>query len=98
MQKSSEDIKFVQERFSHAQVDMVVEVYGHIIDEDGWKIAKMREDDFYSKENLNLNISGSGKNTNMFLAPEGVDTELQTKILAKLEMVVRLSPLAKTIK
>ena len=72
--------------------------YGHIIDEDGWKIAKMREDDFYSKENLNLNISGSGKKTNMFLAPEGVDTELQTKIFAKPEVVVSLSSLVKTIK
>jgi putative DNA integration/recombination/invertion protein len=98
MQKCSGDIKFVQERSIHAQVDMVVEVYGHIIDEDGWKIAKMREDDFYSKENLNLNISGSGKKTNMFLAPEGVDTELQTKIFAKPEVVVSLSSLVKTIK
>lgn len=54
---SGGDIKAVQGDSGHAQADMVTEVYGHILDEERKKNAKMLEQAFYKKENLNPDIS-----------------------------------------
>ena len=50
---SGGDIKAVQGDSGHAQADMVMEVYGHILDEDRRKNAELMENAFYNKENLN---------------------------------------------
>lgn len=95
---SGGDIKSVQGDSGHVQADMVTEVYGHIIDEDRRKNAEMMENAFYSKENLNPNMKGSGENANTISVPEGVDAEQLMKVLANPEMAALLSSLAKTIK
>lgn len=55
---SGGDIKAVQGDSGHAQVDMITEVYGHIMDEDRIRNAQRMEKAFYNKENLNPDIHG----------------------------------------
>ena len=47
------DIKAVQGDSGHAQVNMVTDVYSHIIDEDRKRNAALFEEAFYGKKNLN---------------------------------------------
>ena len=95
------DIKSVQGDSGHAQVNMVTDVYSHIIDEDRRRNAELFEEAFYGKKNLDPQINGgvnvvnsatSGKTT--LEVPEGVNAELLAKVLANPEMAALLSSLA----
>lgn len=90
------DIKAVQGDSGHAQVNMVTDVYSHIIDEDRRKNAALFEDAFYGKKNLNPQIDGSegAKTVNV---PDGIDAEVLAKVLGNPEMVALLSSLAKSM-
>ena len=91
------DIKAVQGDSGHAQVNMVTDVYSHIIDEDRKRNAELFEDAFYGKKNLNpkLERASDGKTVPL---PEGVDADLLAKVLGNPEMVALLSSLAKSMK
>lgn len=78
----------VQEDSGHVQADMVTEVYGHIIDEDRRKNAKLMENSFYNKENLNLKMHSQIQNNITVELPEGVDADLLMKVLANPEMAI----------
>ena len=88
--KLSEDIKAVPEEPVHAQVYMMMKVYGHIPDEDRKKNAKMSEQVFYKKENLNSDISQPGEKKKIGL-PDGVDAEALMKLLNNPEMAALLA-------
>ena len=82
---------------------MVTEVYGHILDEDRKKNAQLMENDFYNKENLNLDIHGASgtqnnNNNNMISVQEGVDADMLMKVLENPEMAALLTSLAKSMK
>ena len=99
---SGGDIKAVQGDSSHAQADMVTEVYGHILDEDRKKNAQLMENAFYNKENLNPDIHGASgiqnnNNNNMISVPEGVDADMLMKVLGNPEMAALLTSLAKSM-
>lgn len=96
------DIKSVQGDSGHAQVNMVTDVYSHIIDEDRRRNAQLFEEAFYGKKNLNPNINDgasvaetatSGKKTTLEV-PEGVNAELLAKVLGNPEMAALLTSLA----
>lgn len=77
--------------------------YGHILDEDRKKNAQLMENDFYNKENLNLDIHGASgtqnnNNNNMIRVPEGVDADMLMKVLGNPEMAALLTSLAKSMK
>lgn len=91
------DIKAVQGDSGHAQVNMVTEVYSHIIDEDRKRNAELFEEAFYGKKNLNPKMEKAPEGKAVAL-PEGVDAELLSKVLANPEMVALLSSLAKNLK
>ena len=91
------DIKAVQGDSGHSQVNMVTDVYSHILDEDRKKNAQLFEEAFYKKKNLDpqLHDTQDGK---MLSVPDGVDAELLAKVLTNPEMVALLTSLAKTMK
>lgn len=91
------DIKAVQGDSGHAQVNMVTDVYSHIIDEDRKRNAELFEEAFYGKKNLNPKMDKSVEEKTVSL-PEGLDAELFGKVLANPEMVALLSSLAKSLK
>ena len=77
--------------------------YGHILDEDRKKNAQLMENDFYNKENLNLDIHGASgtqnnNNNNMIRVPEGVDADMLMKVLGNPEMAALLTSLSKSMK
>ena len=91
------DIKAVQGDSGHAQVNMVTDVYSHIIDEDRKKNAELFEEAFYGKKNLNPQLhetSSSGQ----ALLPEDEDSKILTEILANPETKALLMSLMKSIK
>ena len=90
------DIKAVQGDFGHSQVNMVTDVYSHILDEDRKKNAALFEDAFYGKKNLNPQMTEVGSEK-MITVPDGVDAETLAKVLANPEMVALLSSLAKSM-
>lgn len=90
------DIKSVQGDSGHAQVSMVKEVYSHIIDEDRKKNAERFEEAFYGKKNLNPQMTEDPREK-IIAVPEGVDSELLTKVLNNPEMAALLSALAKSM-
>ena len=90
------DIKAVQGDSGHAQVNMVTDVYSHIIDEDRRKNAALFEDAFYGKKNLNPQIDGS-EGAKTVKVPDGIDAEVLAKVLGNPEMVALLSSLAKSM-
>lgn len=90
------DIKSVQGDSGHAQVSMVTEVYSHIIDEDRKKNAERFEEAFYGKKNLNPQMTEDPREK-IIAVPEGVDSELLTKVLNNPEMAALLSALAKSM-
>ena len=90
------DIKAVQGDSGHAQVNMVTDVYSHILDEDRKRNAELFEEAFYGKKNLNPQMIDAGAEK-MITVPDGVDAEILMKVLGNPEMVALLSSLAKTI-
>ena len=90
------DIKSVQGDSGHAQVSMVTDVYSHIIDEDRKKNAERFEEAFYGKKNLNPQMTEDPREK-IIAVPEGVDSELLTKVLNNPEMAALLSALAKSM-
>ena len=93
---SGGDIKAVQGDSGHSQVNMVTDVYSHILDEDRRKTATLFEDAFYQDKNLNPQMSDSGEGK-MVTVPEGVDPELLSKVLGNPEMQALLLSLAKSM-
>ena len=90
------DIKAVQGDSGHAQVNMVTDVYSHILDEDRKRNAELFEEAFYGKKNLNPQMIDAGAEK-MITVPDGVDAEILMKVLGNPEMVALLSSLAKTL-
>ena len=94
------DIKAVQGDSGHSQINMVTDVYSHIIDEDRKKNAELFEEAFYGKKNLNPQLSeqiNTGTKEKILAVPEGVDAELLAKVLGNPEMMALLTSLAKTM-
>ena len=91
------DIKAVQGDSGHAQVNMVTDVYSHILDDDRRKNAELFEEAFYEKKNLDPQMHVQQENNNTPVADE-VDPELLAKVLANPEMRALLNSLAKTMK
>ena len=91
------DIKAVQGDFGHAQVNMVTDVYSHILDDDRRKNAELFEAAFYEKKNLNPQMHAQ-QEKNASAAAEDIDPELLAKVLANPEMRALLNSLAKTMK
>ena len=77
-----------------AQADMLIEVYGHIIDEDRRKNAEMMENAFYNREKLNPQMKEAEGRAITIAIPEGVDAELLMKVLGNPEMTALLTSLA----
>ena len=91
------DIKAVQGNSGHAQVNMVTDVYSHILDDDRRKNAELFEEAFYEKKNLDPQMHVQQENNNATVVDE-VDPELLAKVLANSEMRALLNSLAKTMK
>lgn len=91
------DIKAVQGDSGHAQVNMVMDVYSHFLDDDRKKNAELFEDVFYGKKETNPQMNRK-KPENTLKVPEGVDAELLAKVLSNPEMTALLVSLAKMIK
>ena len=91
------DIKAVQGDSGHAQVNMVTDVYSHILDDDRRKNAELFEEAFYEKKNLDPQMHVQQENNNATVADE-VDPELLAKVLVNSEMRALLNSLAKTMK
>lgn len=91
------DIKAVQGDSGHSQVDMVTDVYSHIIDEDRRRNAELFEEAFYEKKNLDPKMREE-TTTQTVDVPDDVDAELLAKILANPEMKALLASLAKAMK
>ena len=91
------DWKAEQGDSGHAQVNMVTDVYSHILDDDRRKNAELFEEAFYEKKNLDPQMHVQQENNNATVADE-VDPELLAKVLANPEMRALLNSLAKTMK
>lgn len=92
------DIEAVQGDSDHSQINMVTDVYSHIIDDDRRRNAEMFEDAFYGKKDLDPQLRKNEEGENVMTVPEGVDAELLAKVLANPEMAALLTSLAKTMK
>lgn len=92
------DIKAVQGDSGHAQINMVTDVYSHIIDDDRRRNAEMFEDAFYGKRDLDPQLKKNDEGENVMTIPDGVDAELLMKVLSNPEMTALLTSLAKTMK
>lgn len=90
------DIKAVQGDSGHSQINMVTDVYSHIIDDDRRRNAELFEEAFYEKKNLDPVMREAGQK-NTVEVPTSVDAELLTKVLSNPEMVALLTSLAKTL-
>ena len=95
--KDGGDIKAVQGDSGHSQVDMVTDVYSHIIDEDRRRNAELFEEAFYEKKNLDPKMREE-TTTQTVDVPDDVDAELLAKVLANPEMKALLASLAKAMK
>ena len=91
------DIKAVQGDSGHAQVNMVTDVYSHILDDDRRKNAEIFEEAFYEKKNLDPQMHAQQEKNNSAVAEE-IDPELLAKVLANPEMRALLNSQAKTMK
>ena len=91
------DWKAEQDDSGHAQVNMVTDVYSHILDDDRRKNAELFEEAFCEKKNLDPQMHVQQENNNTAVADE-VDPELLAKVLANPEMRALLNSLAKTMK
>ena len=92
------DIKAVQGDSGHSQINMVTDVYSHIIDDDRRRNAEMFEDAFYNKKDLDPQLRKNEEGETTMTVPEGVDAELLAKVLSNPEMAALLTSLAKTMK
>ena len=90
------DVKAVQGDSGHAQVDMVTNVYSHIIDEDRKKNAQLFEEAFYGKKDLDPQLHVQEEERRVSV-PEGIDPDVLAKVLANPEAVALLSSLAKNM-
>lgn len=90
------DIKAVQGDSGHSQINMVTDVYSHIIDDDRRKNAELFEEAFYEKKDLDpsMHAHAVGKTVEL---PTDVDAELLAKVLSNPEMAALLSTLAKSL-
>ena len=90
------DIKAVQGDSDHSQINMVTDVYSHIIDDDRRKNAELFEEAFYEKKDLDpsMHAHAAGKTVEL---PTDVDAELLAKVLSNPEMAALLSTLAKSL-
>ena len=91
---SGGDIKAVQGDSGHSQVNMVTDVYSHILDEDRRKNATIFENTFYKEKDPNPQMSDCSEGKTVTV-PEGVDAELLIKVLGNPEMQALLVALAK---
>ena len=91
------DIKAVQGDSGHSQVNMVTDVYSHIIDEDRRKNAQLFEEAFYGQRNLNPQLRQEEEEGKMLTVPEGVDPNLLQQVLTNPEMAALLTALAKSL-
>ena len=91
------DIKAVQGDSGHSQVDMVTDVYSHIIDEDRRRNAELFEEAFYEKKNLDPKMRDETA-TQTVDVPDDVDAELLAKVLVNPEMKALVASLAKAMK
>ena len=84
------DIKAVQGDSGHSQINMVTDVYSHIIDDDRRKNAELFEQAFYEKKNLDpsMHANVAGKTVEL---PTNVDAELLAKVLSNPEMAAGMS-------
>ena len=90
------DVKAVQGDSGHAQVDMVTNVYSHIIDEDRKKNAQLFEEAFYGKKDLDPQLHVQEEERKVAV-PEGIDPDVLAKVLANPETAALLASLAKTM-
>ena len=93
------NIKAVQGDSGHSQVNMVTDVYSHIIDEDRRKNAELFEQAFYKKENLNpqMKESAGADGGQTVIVPEGIDPQILSKVLENPEMAALLASMAKAM-
>lgn len=94
---NSGDIKSVQGDSGHSQIDMITDVYSHIIDDDRRKNAEKFEEAFYKDKNANPDMNKNDVE-NVMKLPEGLDSETLLKILADPEMAKIIKEAAKKIK
>ena len=90
------DIKSVQGDSGHSQVDMVTDVYSHIIDEDRRRNAELFEQAFYEKKIPDPRMRETSKIGEGELLSD-VDADLIAKVLAKPELKALLVSLARAI-
>ena len=90
---NGEDIKAVQGDSGHSQVNMVTDVYAHILDEDRRHNAELFEEAFYRKKDadprpadLSSTLSSPGSGKPVIEVLEGVDPELLKKVLRQYVM------------
>ena len=81
----------------HSQVDMVTDVYSHIIDEERRRNAELFEEAFYEKKNLDPKMHDETTSQTVDV-PDDVDAELLAKVLANPEMKATLASLVKAMK
>lgn len=91
------DIKATQGDSGHAQANMILNVYSHILDDDRKKNAELFEKAFYENKETHPQIH-QNMPENTLQVPEGVDAELLAKVLTNPEMTALLASLAKTMK
>ena len=91
------DIKTVQVDSGHSQVDMVTDVYSHIIDEHRRRNAELFEEAFYENKHLDPKMREETA-TQTVDVPDDVNAELLAKILANPEMKALLASLTKAMK
>lgn len=94
--KGQDKIKEIQGDSGHSQINMVTDVYSHIIDDDRRKNAELFEEAFYEKTDLDpsMHAHAAGKTVEL---PTDVDAELLAKVLSNPEMAALLSTLAKSL-
>ena len=90
------DIKAVQGDSGHAQINMVTDVYSHIIDEDRKNNAMLFEEAFYGKKNMDPEMRATAVG-NTVQVPTSMDAELLAKVLSNPEMAALLTSLARTL-
>ena len=90
------DIKSVQGDSGHSQVNMVTDVYSHIMDDDRQKNAALLEEAFYARKDLSPKMHAAPEGRSLEI-PEGVDMEVLAKALENPEMMALLASLAKAM-
>ena len=97
LQYSEGDIKAVQGDSGHSQVNMVTDVYIHIIDEDRRQNAELFEEAFYGKKNLDPKMLPEEQTGATLTVPAGIDADLLARVLSNPEMTALLTALAKSM-